>query len=220
MKRKVDEDRPISEGRKRRATQNGDSASIDIEQLGKSITKDPSKNHKGVESLIRIIDLNNPDAKTNLRTGVALCKVFARLVASGDLVKDDHGSKQGQEISQWYLQQYGTYRTVLVKLLRSVSPSHRLPILHLCWRVLEQDAELMGNSVWVSDSIFKPLLSAVLEMPDGTDIRDTYVGEYMIPCHDCCYYSLEYFSYVSSALALCSKSLIPVVKVIYPYKRE
>jgi U3 small nucleolar RNA-associated protein 19 len=196
-KRKRDDVRSQSESRKRRAIQNSDSASHDLEQLEKSVAEDPSKNRKDVQTLLRMFDFATPDAKINLKVGVALCKVFTRLVASGNLMKDGHrGSKQNQELSDWYAREYGEYRRTLVKLLRSASASQRLPNLHLCWRVLEQDAELLDNSVWVSDSIFEPLLSAIIEIPDGADVRNTYVGEYVNPCHDCCYHSLEFFSYV------------------------
>ena len=201
-KRKRDDVQSQSQGQKRRIIRNVDSTSPDIEQAEERIAKDPSKNYKDVQTLIQMLDPANPDAKINLKAGVALCKVFARLVVSGNLRKDEHGSTQSQELSKWYLQQYGRYRTILAHLLRSVSAVQRLPIVHLCWRVLEQDAELLGNSIWVSDSMFKPLLSAVVEVPGGTDVRQAYVEEYMNQCHDCCYHSLEYCSYVTSSMAL------------------
>jgi U3 small nucleolar RNA-associated protein 19 len=201
-KRKRDDARHQSESRKRRAIQNSDSTSPDPEQLEKSVAEDPSKNRKDVQNLLQMFDFAKPDVKTNLKVGVVLCKVFSRLVASGNLTKDDHGSKQSQALSDWYAREYDGYRRTLVKLLRSASASQRLPILHLCWKVLEQDAELLDKSVWVSDSMFNPLLSAVVEIPDGTDVRNTYVGEYMNQCHDCCYHSLEFFSYVCRLASL------------------
>lgn len=195
-KRKRDDAGLNAEGRKRRTTRNSEKAPLDIKQLEQRIAEDPSKNQNDVETLIEMLDLTDLSAKMNLKAGVALCKVFSRLVASGILAKDHQGSKQSQELSDWYSQQYGKYRMALAKLLRSVSAFQRLPLLHLSWRVLEQDAEMLDNTLWVSDSMFKPLLSVVVEIPDGKDIRETYVGEYMNHCHDCCYHSLEHFSYV------------------------
>ncbi|KAF7506620.1 hypothetical protein GJ744_011552 [Endocarpon pusillum] len=193
-KRKWDDAPSQSQGRKRRTIRSGESSSLDIEQLEKRIAKDPSNNHNDVETLLQMLDLANPDAKLNLRTGIALCKVFSRLIASGHLNKDNHGNNQSQELSAWYVEQYRKYRTTLARLLRSVSAAQRLPLVHLCWKVLEQDAEFLGNKVWVSESMFKPFLSAVVDIPGGTDVRETYVDEYMNQCHDCCYHSLEYFS--------------------------
>ncbi len=207
-KRKRDERGLQSGCVKRRATRPCESTSPDIEQLERRITEDPSKNHQDVETLLQMLDLAKPSAKKNLKAGVALCKVFSRLVASGNLAKDDQGRKQSQQLSAWFHQKYATYRKTLAKLLRSVPASQRLPIAHLCWRVLEQDAELMDNSVWVTDSMFKPLLSAVIETPDNTDIRNIYVGEYMNHCHDCCYHSLAYFSYVYPSFKFRSHSLM------------
>jgi U3 small nucleolar RNA-associated protein 19 len=195
-KRKLDDDQSQSEGHKRRAVPTGHSSSHDIEQLERRIAENPSKNRKDVETLIQTINLSDPDLKINLKAAVALCKAFSRLVASGTLTKNGNESEQSPKLSGWYIRQYGIYRMALVKLLRSVSASQRLPIVHLCWRVLEQDAEFLDYSVWDSDSMFRPLLHAVVEMPDGTDIRETYVGEYMNACHDCCYHSLEFLSFV------------------------
>jgi U3 small nucleolar RNA-associated protein 19 len=197
-KRKRDDGRP-RESHKRRAVSTVHSSSLDIELLEKRIAENPSKNRKDVETLIQEINLSDPDSKINLKAAVALCKAFSRLVSSGTLTKNGHESEQSHELSRWYVQQYGIYRMALVNLLQSVSASQRLPILHLCWRVLEQDAELLDHSVWHSDSMFRPLLAAVTEMPDGTDIRETFVGEYMNACHDCCYHSLAYISYVQPA---------------------
>jgi U3 small nucleolar RNA-associated protein 19 len=195
-KRKRDDDRPQTEGHKRRAVPAGNSSSHDIEQLEERIAENPSKNRKDVETLIQTIYLSDSSSKTNLKAAIALCKAFSRLIASGTLTKNGHESEQSHELSGWYVQQHGIYRMALVKLLQSVSASQRLPIVHLCWRVLEQDAELLNNSVWDSDSMFRPLLAAITELPDGTDIRETFVGEYMNACHDCCYHSLAYISYV------------------------
>jgi len=195
-KRKRDDDQPQTEVHKRRAVPTGQGSSHDIEQLEKRIVENPSKNRKDVETLIRTIDLSDSGSKINLKAAIALCKVFSRLVASGTLTKNGHDNEQSHELSGWYVQQYGIYRMALMKLLRSVSASQRLPVVHLCWRVLEQDAELLHHLVWDSDSMFRPLLAAVIEMPDGADIRETYVGEYMNACHDCCYHSLAYLSYV------------------------
>ncbi len=206
-RKRGDVDLSQSQSRKRGTTRNGEDSSFDVEQLEKRIAKDPSKNHNDVETLIRMLDPANPDAKISLRAGIALCKVFSRLIASGHLKHNNHSNEQSHELSAWYIEKYGNYRVSLAKLLRSVSAPQRLPLVHLCWRVLEQDAEFLGKSVWVSDSMFKPLLSAVVEIPGGTDVRETYVEAYMNQCHDCCYYSLEYFSYVSPRCR-CSYSLI------------
>lgn len=196
LKRKRIDVQSQNQGRKRRAVRKSDDAPPSIEQLEQRITEDPSKNRKDVDGLLQMLDLARPDARTNLKVGITLCKVFSRLVASGNLTKDSHKSKDGQELCEWYTQELGKYRTILVRLLRSVAATQRLPILHLCWKVLEQDAELLDNSVWMSHSMFKPLLLAVIEDQEGTDIRETFVGEYLNPCHDCCYHSLEYLSYV------------------------
>lgn len=201
-KRKRDDAPSQNQGRKRRTTRNGESSSLDIEQLEKRIAQDPSENHNDVETLLQMLDLDNPDAKLNLRAGIALCKVFSRLVASGHLSKDNHGNNQSQDLSAWYVEQYRNYRIILARLLRLVSTAHRLSFVHLCWKVLEQDAEFLGNKVWVSESMFKPFLSAVVDIPGGTDVRETYVDEYMNQCHDCCYHSLQYFSYVASFMSL------------------
>ena len=196
VKRKLNDGQTKNESRKRRVVHNGNIAS-DIEKLERRIAEDPVQNHKNVETLLRMIDVNDPNSKFNLNTAVSLCKVFSRVVASGHITKDGQRRKLSQEVSGWYIQHYEKYRKTVIKLLRSVSASQRLPILHLCWKILEQDAELLESSVWVSDSIFKPLLSALMEMTEAKDIRETYVSEYMNECHDCCYHSLEYFAYVN-----------------------
>jgi hypothetical protein len=195
-KRKRDDDPPKSQGHKRSAVPIGKGSLHDIEQLEKRIAENPSKNRKDVETLIQTINLSDCGPKINLKAAIVLYKAFSRLGASGTLSKKGHESEQNHELSGWYYQQYGIYRMALVKLLRSVSASQRLPIVHLCWRVLEQDAELLAHSVWDSESMFEPLLAGVIEIPDGKDIRETYVGEYLNACHDCCYHSLAYLSYV------------------------
>lgn len=196
IKRKRIDAQAKTEGRKRTVIRNGESASLDIGDLERRLGEDPAKNQKDVETLLGFLDLSNPDAKSNLKVGIILCKVFSRLAASGDLTTDNQGRKQNREMSDWYLQQYGRYRKTLMKLLRSVSAPQRLPIVHVCWKILEVDAELLDNSLWTSESMFKMLLTAVVEISDGIEIREAYVGEYVNQCHDCCYYSLEYFSWV------------------------
>lgn len=215
IKRKRPAVLPEHGARKRRALQNAEGALPNIEQLEKRIAEDALKSHKDIEKLITMINPDNLNAKTNLKAAVSLCKVFSRLAASGSLSKNDRGTQQNQEMTARFTQQYGIYRRALLDLLRSTSSSQRLSIVHLCWRVLEVDAELLGNSVWVSDSKFRPLLSAVIELPGGADIREAYVGEYMNQCHDCCYYSLEYLPYVQSLVTLPNNYLITFPKFIH-----
>jgi hypothetical protein len=215
IKRKRPAVLPEHGARKRRALQNAEGAVPNIEQLERRIAEDPLKNHKDIEKLITMINPDNPNAKTNLKAAVSLCKVFSRLAASGSLSKNDRGTQQNQEMTARFTQQYGIYRRALLDLLRSTSSSQRLSIVHLCWRALEVDAELLGNSVWVSDSIFRPLLSAVIELPGGADTREAYAGEYMNRCHDCCYYSLEYLPYVQSLVTLPNLYLITFPKFIH-----
>lgn len=197
-KRKRDAVRSQADVRKRRAIEIEDEVVPNLQRIEQGIDEEPTKYRENVEHLIRILDPARPDTKANLKIGISLCKIFSRFVGSEySKTKNEHRSKQKQEQDDWYLQQYGKYRAQLLKLLRFAPQSQRLPILHLCWKVLEQDAELLDNSTWTSESIFESLLSTLVETPDGTDARKAFVGEYMSQCHDCCYHSLGYLSYVN-----------------------
>ena len=219
-KRKRDEIRSTTETHKRRATQNGDSTVPDLERIERVVEEKPTEHRQEVEHLIRILDSSHPNTRSNLKIGVSLCRIFSRFIASGNLMKSEDRRKHHPVQHDWYLQRYSNYRTSLVKLLRFASQSQRLPILHLCWKVLEQDGELLDNSIWISDSIFKPLLSAIVDTSDGADIRETFVREYMNQCHDCCYHSLEFFSYVYTQFSLVRYPLTIYVQNIRLYKRE
>lgn len=194
LKRKRDDNEIQHEGRKRRTRADGDNSGTKIEELGRKIAENPLKYYTNVEKLLQMIDLDDANAKENLVTAVTLCKVFSRLIASGHLDQGEDGSQQKRDLSEFCMRQYNNYKTTVVKLLRFASSSQGLPFLHLCWKIFEQDVEVWKSSVWESNSLFSSLLSALAEIPDSNEIRKTFVGEYMSQCHDCCYYSLKYFS--------------------------
>ena len=220
-KRKRDDIRPQTDVRKRRAIQNDEDVVSNLERIEQGIEEEPTKYREKVEHLIRILDSASQDTKASLKIGVSLCKIFSRFVGSEySTGKNEHRGRQNQEQHDWYLQQFRRYRAQLVKLLRLAPQSQQLPILHLCWKVLEQDAELLDKSTWSSDSIFQSLLSTVIGIPNGTDVRETFMGEYLSQCHDCCYHSLEYLSSVNFPLVPIRRSLTLCVKNICFDKQE
>jgi U3 small nucleolar RNA-associated protein 19 len=215
-KRKRADDGNHSEARKRKTAKHGDSVRgvSQLEDLEREIAKDPLRYHHNVDILLRLIDSDKPDATENLKVAVSMCRIFSRLIAAGSLEQDSNEPKSAKDIANTYLRHYKHYQTAVVKLLKLASPAQQLPILHLCWKIFEQDAELWKSAVWESASIFPSLLSALIEIPDGREIRNTFVSECMSQCHDFSYYALVYISYVyPNALAFFNDRLI-VSKVV------
>jgi U3 small nucleolar RNA-associated protein 19 len=199
LKRKRDNAGPEDKPRKRRVAAEAEGPTGELERLEGRIKEDQARNFRDLETILQKFDLVHPDSKINLQLGVSLCKIFSRLVASGALSNKSIDGQKTQEVSEWYLRQYNNYRRTLATLLESVQPPSRLPLVHLCWKVLELDAELFDNAVWDQQSIFRPFLSTITNVSDGADVQEFYVTEYMNQCHDCCYYSLEYISYVNAS---------------------
>lgn len=166
---------------------------LDPENLEKEINEDPVKNAKHLDALLRMLDLDNPRTTINLRVGISLCRVFSRLIASGNLAGTASTSHLDQQLHDWYQKRYAIYWSSILRLLRISSGRNFSPVLHLCWKALGHEVELLGNAIWTSKSHFGSLLTAVIGITDDSAIRKVLMIDFVNRYHDCMFFAMEHF---------------------------
>lgn len=126
------------------------------------------KNYNNISTLIKLSRNEDEDPDVSLVASIALCRIFSRLMATGDFIKAQSTTEKESVVALWLRERYSEYRVVLLQLLnREASGSTALT---LCLRMLKSEGTHLRNgqeysfpSTFFKD-ILQSLLSPVVEM--------------------------------------------------------
>jgi U3 small nucleolar RNA-associated protein 19 len=75
------------------------------------------KHYNNISSLIKLVRSEDDDSEDSIVAAIALCRIFTRLMASGDLTKNPDTSEKDSVVILWLRERYAEYKTALLELL-------------------------------------------------------------------------------------------------------
>jgi U3 small nucleolar RNA-associated protein 19 len=164
------------------------------------------KNYNNISTLIKLSQNGDDDPDISLVSSIALCRIFSRLLASGDFTNVQGTTEKESVVSLWLRQRYLEYKAVLVRLLnREGSESTALT---LCMRMLKGEGTHLRNGQEYSfPTIFlRDIVQSLLSPDCGDPIRREFSEKYLEEYDDIRFYTYAAIEYVFCVDHLCNKS--------------
>lgn len=115
-KRKSARDSGSSSKRRAVADHEPANATAEIQQLEDQISES-RKHYNNIATLIGMLNADG-EGRPNLAVAVALCRVFSRLIAAGDLGEINRASENERLIAAWLKERLREYQNALASIIR------------------------------------------------------------------------------------------------------
>lgn len=124
---------------------------------------------------------------------VALCRVFCRLLAAGNLKKSKGLPDSEIMIIQWLKERYKEYTDVLLNLLRSGEPVQQSTALTLAMRLVKEETSSQkgdGDEAW-RQGLFAQLVHSLLASAEVENAREEFVEKFVEEYADVRFFTLH-----------------------------
>ena len=152
---------------------------------------------KNVSALLSLFKLEERQEGKNLPVLVSLCKVFTRLIVSGEIATAMHAQAQSTRDSDTLRKHYEKYHEYLQLSIRNGSAAIQAACLKLSMRMLKAQAEHLEENVF-SSSIYTNLVTVIIDANDGTNVRSLFIDDYLTVYDECKFFTLETISSYAS----------------------
>jgi U3 small nucleolar RNA-associated protein 19 len=147
------------------------------------------KNYNNISTLIKLVRAEGEESDVSIVASIALCRIFTRLLATGELAKPQAGTEKDSVVSLWLRERYSEYKTALVRLLGQKDSGST--VLTLCMRMLKSEGSHLKNGqdysfpVLFLNEILKKLVA-----PNTTEsVRDEFSQKYLEEYDDIRFYT-------------------------------
>lgn len=143
--------------------------------------QESKKHYNNIATLIELAQKHDEDPKAALAASEALCRVFIRLLAAGNLVKRKDVSEKDATVTSWLRDRLADYRAALLSMFRSTTLAPDAVMLAMA--LLKAEAQHLGDR---QDAVFpryffSDIVASLLESPVEQlreHFSETFVDEY------------------------------------------
>ncbi|KAK4154658.1 CBF/Mak21 family-domain-containing protein [Chaetomidium leptoderma] len=193
VKRKRQENGDAS--KKRRKSAGGDDNSDDhdfkarIKKLETEI-QESRKHYNNIATLVELAQKHDEDRKPALAASEALCRIFIRLLAAGNLVKRKDVSEKDAAVTSWLRDRLADYRGALLSMFRSKKLA--LNGLMLAMALLKAEAQHLGDrgEAVFPRYFFSDIVASLLESPIE-QLREQFSEKFIDEYDDIRFYTFE-----------------------------
>jgi len=149
------------------------------------------QNYNNIATLIKLLRDDDEDAETSVVAAISLCRVFTRLMVSGEMTKREGMSEKEAVVVKWLKERYSEYKTAILALLGEEDIS--TTALTLCMRLLKTEGQhLHGSKEYNFPTKFLTDIVRVL-LKSGSDgtTRKEFSAKYVEENDDLRFYALE-----------------------------
>ncbi|KAL8842731.1 MAG: hypothetical protein Q9170_000387 [Blastenia crenularia] len=154
------------------------------------------KHYNKIHTLLRYCQECNIQGRRCIIAAVALCRVFCRLLAIGNLSKPRDAPETEIMVAQWLQNQLELYKTSLLDLFAVADPGTQSTALTLLMRLLKDEAESVPATLektWRERAL--PILVArVASSSTAHVVRKEFVEKYLQPYEDIRHYGFACLS--------------------------
>ncbi|KAH6854612.1 CBF/Mak21 family-domain-containing protein [Chaetomium sp. MPI-CAGE-AT-0009] len=179
----------IKKRRKSGGGDDNDDLQATIERLETEI-QESKKHYNNIATLIELAQKGDQESKAALVASEALCRIFIRLLAAGNLVKRKDVSEKDATVTAWLRDRLADYRGALLTMFRSKKLASNA--LMLAMALLKAEAQHLGDRMEpvFPRYFFSDIVASLLESPVEQLLREfseKFVDEY----HDIRFYTFE-----------------------------
>ncbi|KAJ4383035.1 Maturation and nuclear export of 40S ribosomal subunits interacting protein [Didymella sp. IMI 355093] len=157
------------------ASNDGDDVQAEILQLEAQILES-RRHYNNIATLLQLSKQPHDDAP--VLAAVALCRVFSRLHAAGDMVKSKGMGEAEATVVAWLKERYREFLdTLLQSFLRSDSPAKQSVALTLLMRLVKEESKAT-NDYNLKTGPLSRLIEALLFLPEHDANRDEFAEKY------------------------------------------
>lgn len=149
------------------------------------------RNYNSISTLLEYLGQHEATDQRNVIAAVALCRIFCRLMALGNMTKTQDSAENEIIIIQWLKERYEEYLNALLELLGSDDASCHSMALTILMRSIKEEAEhlnLSEDAVWRS-GVFTRVLRLLVDAKSSKDIREEFMTRFLIEYDDIRYHT-------------------------------
>jgi U3 small nucleolar RNA-associated protein 19 len=199
VKRKRDPTKPErreakSKSRRKSPSDDGNDPQAEILQLEAQILES-RKHYNNIATLLQLA--RQPDAETEapILAVVALCRVFSRLLATGDMVKSTGMGEAEGVVALWLKERYKEFLDVLLDdFLNSQHPPKQSVALTLLMRLVQEESKQRDYSV--KNGPLMRLVETLLFLPADDPNRDEFAEKYFKQFDDVRYHTFQTIKHI------------------------
>lgn len=149
------------------------------------------KNYNNVSKVIKILRDENEDPENSAVAAISLCRVFVRLMASGDMARKQTSTEKDIIVIKWLKERYSEYKSSLLLLLDEEGLESTA--LTLCMRLLKTEGEhLLNGQEYNFPASFLAQIVQVILSPDSSEaIRAEFGAKYVEEYDDIRFYTFK-----------------------------
>lgn len=148
------------------------------------------KNYNNIAALIKILGDDAEDADNSVIAAISLCRVFSRLMVSGDMSKKQVVTEKDTVIFKWLRERYAEYKTGLLELLgeEGIAPT----AFTLCMRLLKTEGQhLRAGQDNFPATFLMDIIRVLLEEDGEEGVRKEFSQKFVEEYDDIRFYTLE-----------------------------
>ncbi|KAN0110384.1 CBF/Mak21 family domain containing protein [Hyaloscypha variabilis] len=186
-KRKTSESKP---SKRARSESSEDDVQAQILLLETEILES-KQNYNNITALIKLLRDDNEDAENSVIAAVSLCRVFTRLMMSGEMTKREGTSEKEIVVVKWLKERYSEYKTAIIALLGEENMSSTA--LTLCMRVLKTEGQHLHDSKEYNfpTKFLTDVVRVLLKSGSDGTTRKEFSKKYVEENDDVRFYTLE-----------------------------
>ncbi|KAL2037683.1 hypothetical protein N7G274_009628 [Stereocaulon virgatum] len=157
-------------------------------------------NYNSIHNLLDYVRVEISADEKDVLAAVALCRVFCRLMAAGNLNKPQDKASNEVTIVQWLKGKLQEYEDELLRLLENEDTGRQSTALTLLMRLVKEEATHLDKSdeaVW-RDGLFQRLLRTMVKDGVAEDTRKDLIEKYVEEYDDIRYYTFARLADISS----------------------
>jgi U3 small nucleolar RNA-associated protein 19 len=186
-KRETSEQRPLKRAR-------SESSEEDVQAqilLLETEIFESKKNYNNILALIKLLRDDEEDAGSSVVAAISLCRVFTRLMVSGEMLKRQGTTEKEVVVVKWLKERYSEYKTAILVLLGEEGISSTA--LTLCMRLLKTEGQHLYNSKeYTFPTKFLTEIVRVLLKPGSEgSVRKEFSEKHVEENDDIRFYTLE-----------------------------
>jgi len=199
---------PKTKSRRKSPSEDGDDVQAEILQLETQILES-RKHYNNIATLLQLARPSEADNEAPILAVVALCRVFSRLLATGDMVKSKGMPETEAVIVSWLKGRYQEYKDALLNgFLRSEAPPKQSVALTLLMRLVKVEATAQKDNN-VKNGPLPRLIEALLQLPLDDPNRDEFAEKYFKIFDDVRFHAFQTIkSILDTELELPTKHLV------------
>jgi U3 small nucleolar RNA-associated protein 19 len=170
------ESKSKSKPRRETSSEEGDDVQGDILRLEAELLES-RKHYNNIATLLHFCKVGSAESDTAILAAVALCRIFTRLLTSGDMVKSKGMSQSEALIVSWLKERYRDYTEALLNhFLRSKDARKQSTSLTLLMRMVKEESKHKDYN-WKKSPLTQTV-EAILLLPEDDATREEFAEKY------------------------------------------